>query len=151
VLAAASLGVAALLGRAGVVWLRVRPTARYWRGRADAKGELLYVALGDSTVRVVNLSVTGARADGTVGANDAGRTSPEAFRTTVRRLVAALPPGARVADVPDFGYGATRAMTWRDYVGDYFHPGDRGYRRYFRAFGGPDVSGRDVVDRPGGP
>lgn len=224
-LAVPLLAVLALLGRAAVVWLRVRPTARYWQRRADEPGDLLYVAMGDSTaqgigasrpqrgyvglladdlaqrsggiVRVVNLSVTGARIERVlreqvpaferllrdespdlvtlgVGSNDAARTSPEAFRGALRRVLAVLPPGARVADVPDFQggprlaaaaelsrvvrdevarrpdlvavdlYDATRAMTWRDYAGDFFHPGDRGYRRYLDAFRGSDVSGQAV-------
>jgi lysophospholipase L1-like esterase len=219
------LGALALVGRAALVWLRVKPTARYWNRRADVAGELLYVAMGDSTaqgvgasrpergyvglladdlaqrtgrsVRVVNLSVSGARVDGvlhdqlpalrrlvrdepaelvtiSIGSNDAGRTSPEAFRASLRRVLADLPRGARVADVPYFQggprlaaaaalsrvvreevarrpdlvavdlYDATREMTWRDYAGDYFHPGDRGYQRYRRAFRGPDVSGQPV-------
>lgn len=221
----AVLALVALVGRAAVVWLRVRPTARYWARRADEPGDLLYVAMGDSTaqgigatrprrgyvglladdlahrtgrsVRVVNLSVTGARVDAllhdqlpafrrllrdavpdmvtvAIGSNDAGRTDPEAFRSSLRRVLADLPPGTRVADVPDFQggprlaaaaelsrvvrdevdrradlvavdlYDATRAMTWRDYAGDFFHPGDRGYQRYYRAFRGPDVSGQPV-------
>lgn len=220
------LAALGLLTRAALVWLRVRPTARYWRRRADVSGDLLYVALGDSTaqgigasrpargyvglladdlahrtgrsVRVVNLSVSGAKVDSVlhdqlpalrrlvrerrpdlvtlgVGSNDAGRTNPEAFRASLLRVLAALPPGARVADVPDFQggprlaaaaalsrvvreevarrpdlvavdlYDATRAMTWRDYAGDFFHPGDRGYRRYADAFLGPDVSGQPVT------
>lgn len=148
--------VVALLARATVVRLRVRPTARYWQRRADEPGDLLYVAMGDSTaqgigasrpqrgyvgllaedlarregrtVRVVNLSVTGARVEGVlrdqlpaferlvryrspdlvtlgVGSNDAGRTSPDAFRLSLRRVLADVPPGARVADVPDFQGG----------------------------------------------
>ena len=31
-----------------------------------------------------------------------------------------------------------------DYAGDFFHPGDRGYRRYLGALRGPDVSGHSV-------
>ena len=48
--------VVALLARAAVVWLRVRPTARYWQRRADAPGDLIYVAMGDSTAQGIGAS-----------------------------------------------------------------------------------------------
>lgn len=120
--------------------------------RESLAGELLLLALGDSVaqgigasspdrgyvgllaarlgaatgrpVRVVNVSVTGARAADVVrdqlpqvrglrpdvvtldvGANDAGRTDADAFRACLRELLDALPPGAFVADVPWFGGG----------------------------------------------
>lgn len=213
----AILGSAGLLGHRAlrVLW-SVGSYAGYWKQRADEPGELLYIALGDSTaqgigasapelgyvgllaedlerrtgssVRVVNLSVSGARAadvlheqmpglrrlvdEGhapdlvtvTVGSNDAGRTTPEEFRQQLGAILDALPAGTRVADVPHFQrgarldaaadlarivreemsrrpglsavdlYGATTAMSWSDYSGDFFHPGNAGYRRYHRAF-----------------
>jgi lysophospholipase L1-like esterase len=173
-------------------------------------GELLFLALGDSVaqgigasspdrgyvgllaawlrattgrpVRVVNLSVTGAKVADVVrdqlpqaaglrpdvvtldvGANDAGRTDPEAFRASLRALLDALPAGAFVADVPWFGGGrrlaaaqvlsdvvreevaarplvpvaaeaASKDMRWGDYAGDLFHPDDSGHRRWADAF-----------------
>lgn len=204
-------------GRAALLWLGIGSRAAGWRVLAEAGGDVLYLALGDSTaqgigsrspassyvgllaedlrrahpgsaVRVVNLSVTGARvadvvrdqlpavrallADGarpdlvtlTVGANDAGRTAPAAFRTSVQELLDALPDGTLVADVPDFGGGrrlgparvlaavvreevaarpglrqvrleeATRRLGWGSYAGDFFHPSDVGYRVYAGAF-----------------
>lgn len=151
---------------------------------------------GGRAVRVVNLSATGARVADvvrvqlpalqalldtgarpelltvTVGANDAGRTGPEEFRRLVRELLAALPEGSYVADVPDFGGGprlrparvlaavvrdelaarpglravaleaATRQMGWGSYSGDFFHPSDVGYRVYAGAFLAAHTDGR---------
>lgn len=134
-------------------------------------------------VRVVNLSVTGVRLAGVVGgqlpmladlspdlvtvavgANDAGRTAPDAFGEQFARLCRALPDGALVADIPDFQSGprrgaaaalsaiarsvvaarpmltlvpleaATAHLRLRDYSADLFHPSDAGYRRYANAF-----------------
>jgi len=147
-------GVGLLAVRAWSVFRSVPRYAQYWRDRADADGDLLYIALGDSTgqavgaarpelgyvsrlahdlaartgrtVRVVNLSVSGARVSDlltsqlpalqallertpepalvtvSIGANDVGRIEPDEFRPLVRRFVDALPPGSRVADVPAF-------------------------------------------------
>ena len=159
--AAAAAGTAALVVLATVQVRRglgvlhsVDSHAAYWRERAAGDGELLYVALGDSTaqgvgapdpedgyvgrladdlartsgssVRVVNLSVSGARvadlvrdqlprlaellADEpapalvtvTIGANDTGRTSRADFARSLQQVVHALPAGALVADVPHF-------------------------------------------------
>jgi lysophospholipase L1-like esterase len=147
-------GVGALAARAWGVFRDVARYADYWRERAHADGDLLYIALGDSTaqavgaarpelgyvsrladdlatrtgrtVRVVNLSVSGARVADllesqlpvlrtllertpepalvtvSIGANDVGRIEADEFRRLVREFVDVLPPGSRVADVPAF-------------------------------------------------
>ncbi|TFD87943.1 SGNH/GDSL hydrolase family protein [Cryobacterium serini] len=121
----------------------------WWRENAKNSGELLYVAIGDSaaqgigasspnksyvgvladhvrlatgrTVRVVNLSVSGAtvalavrdqlpRFDKlepdlitvAIGANDIAQWNPETFETGIRSVFDALPPHALVADLPCF-------------------------------------------------
>lgn len=121
----------------------------WWRTHAKEQGELLYVAIGDSaaqgigasapnrgyvgiladhirlatgkTVRVLNLSVSGATVDLAVrdqlprflklqpdivtvaiGANDIAVWNPERFEAGIRTLFAALPPHALVADLPCF-------------------------------------------------
>jgi acyl-CoA thioesterase I len=217
--AGAGLAVVTAVGlqvRRGLGVLRSIDThAGYWRRRSESSGELLYVALGDSTaqgvgaadpasgyvgrlaadleresgrsVRVVNLSVTGARAADlvreqlpvleelraarptpslvtvTIGANDTGRTDPDRFRVDMSAIVAALPPGALVAEVPYFrGTRGADAATFsmviselvaargdlvlvpllketaglrpREYAHDLFHPSVVGYDRYYRAF-----------------
>lgn len=123
--------------------------SEWWRGHARQKGELLYVAIGDSaaqgigasapdrgyvgvladhirrgtgrSVRVVNLSVSGATVDLAVrdqvpllarltpdivtvaiGANDIALWDPVVFRAGIRELFAALPAHALVADLPCF-------------------------------------------------
>lgn len=123
--------------------------SKWWRDRAKREGELLYVVIGDSaaqgigaskphrgyvgaiakrlrettgrTVRVVNLSVSGARLrealaiqvprlqgiqpdfmTAAIGANDIGAFDAERFDREVRELFEALPPHAIVADVPAF-------------------------------------------------
>ena len=123
--------------------------SQWWRDHAKTEGELLYVALGDSaaqgigasvphnsyvgliaehvrevtgrTVRVVNLSVSGATAATaaaeqlprfftftpdlvtvSIGANDIGTFDPTAFEADIRSVLAALPPDAIIADVPCF-------------------------------------------------
>lgn len=158
--AVSAVAAASVVGglRAAGVWLGIGPRAAAWRALAEGDGDLLYVALGDSTaqglgsrsprssyvglladdlrrrseprtVRVVNLSVSGARVADvvaqqvpalralldagarpdlvtlTVGANDAGRTDAATFRASLRTLLDAMPPGSYVADVPDFGGG----------------------------------------------
>ncbi len=141
----AGFGVRAL--RVGATYDDV---AAYWHRRAAVPGELLYVALGDSaaqgvgadvpqegyvglladdlarrtgrSVRVLNLSVTGARVADVlarqlprlaglhpdlvtldIGANDAGRTPIATFRRTFDAVCGDLPAGSYVADVPRFG------------------------------------------------
>lgn len=121
----------------------------WWRAHAQHAGELLYVAIGDSaaqgigasspnksyvgiladhvrlatgrTVRVVNLSVSGAtvalavrdqlpRFDKlepdlvtvAIGANDIAQWNPSLFEAGIRTVFAALPPHALVADLPCF-------------------------------------------------
>jgi lysophospholipase L1-like esterase len=121
----------------------------WWRAHAKQSGELLYVAIGDSaaqgigasspnksyvgvladhvrlatgqTVRVVNLSVSGATValavrdqlprfekitpdlvTVAIGANDIAQWHPEAFEAGIRTVFAALPPHALVADLPCF-------------------------------------------------
>lgn len=123
--------------------------SKWWRDRAEEDGELLYVALGDSaaqgigatlpirsyvgllgehirnvtgrTVRVVNLSVSGATVAHAVadqlpkfellkpdivtvaiGANDIEVFDPVVFEEGLRRLFSALPSHGIVADLPYF-------------------------------------------------
>jgi lysophospholipase L1-like esterase len=123
--------------------------SKWWRDHAKTKGELLYVALGDSaaqgigasvprnsyvgliadhvrevtgrTVRVVNLSVSGATVATAaeeqlprfrtfapdlvtvaIGANDIGTFDPASFEAGIREVLDALPTDAVVADVPCF-------------------------------------------------
>ncbi|WP_353816129.1 SGNH/GDSL hydrolase family protein [Agromyces sp. SYSU T00266] len=123
--------------------------SKWWRDHAKVHGEILYVALGDSaaqgigasrpdhsyvgllarlirdttmrTVRVVNLSVSGAtttlavqdqlpklakfRPDVmtvSIGANDIAKWDPVAFERNLREIFAAVPPHALVADLPFF-------------------------------------------------
>jgi acyl-CoA thioesterase-1 len=127
--------------------------ARWWRDTGMEHGELLYVAVGDSaaqgvgaslpgrsyvgliarhlrdrtgrSVRVVNLSVSGARLREAleiqlpllrelqpdiltvaVGANDIATFDIERFERELGELYSALPPGAVVADLPSFYVGA---------------------------------------------
>ncbi|BDZ55454.1 SGNH/GDSL hydrolase family protein [Agromyces marinus] len=123
--------------------------SKWWRDHAKTPGEVLYVALGDSaaqgigasrpdrsyvgvlardirrttgrSVRVVNLSVSGATVDLAVrdqlpklaklrpdvmtvaiGANDIAEWDEAAFEGGIRSVFAALPPHALVADLPYF-------------------------------------------------
>jgi lysophospholipase L1-like esterase len=123
--------------------------SKWWRDHAKSEGELLYVALGDSaaqgigaslprnsyvgliadhvravtgrTVRVVNLSVSGATVATaateqlprfrtftpdlvtvSIGANDIADFEPGAFEVGLSEVLDALPPDAIVADVPCF-------------------------------------------------
>ena len=121
----------------------------WWRAHAKQTGELLYVAIGDSaaqgigasspnksyvgvladhvrlatgqTVRVVNLSVSGATValavrdqlprfaklepdlvTVAIGANDIAAWNPTEFEAGIRTVFAAVPPHALVADLPCF-------------------------------------------------
>lgn len=123
--------------------------SKWWRDAAQTEGEILYVAIGDSaaqgigasapknsyvgviadhirsatgrTVRVVNLSVSGAtvalavadqlpRFAGyepdivtvSIGANDIASFDPETFRAGIEKVLDALPSDAIVADLPYF-------------------------------------------------
>ena len=123
----------------------------WWRAHAKLEGDLRYVALGDSTaqgigasrpvngyvgiladriralsgrsVRVVNLSVSGARAADLVrtqlprlaklqpdvvtlaiGANDIPAFEPVAFERDLARILDAVPPTTVVADLPCFHF-----------------------------------------------
>jgi lysophospholipase L1-like esterase len=123
--------------------------SKWWRDAAKGEGELLYVAIGDSaaqgigasapknsyvgviadhirsttgrTVRVVNLSVSGATvalavADQlprfaelepdivtvAIGANDIAAFDPALFEAGIRKVFDALPDDAVVADLPCF-------------------------------------------------
>jgi lysophospholipase L1-like esterase len=125
--------------------------SKWWRDLAKRKGELLYIAIGDSaaqgigastpargyvgllarhvrlatrrTVRVINLSVSGATVELAVrdqlprfvklkpdvvtvaiGANDIALWDAGTFESGIRRLFAALPPFAIVADLPCFHF-----------------------------------------------
>lgn len=123
--------------------------SKFWRDRAKLPGELLYVAIGDSaaqgigatrpdrsyvgvladdihaatgrTVRVINLSISGATVETVVadqlprfrklkpdivtvaiGANNIAGWDPPAFEKGLREIFGALPPTAIVADLPCF-------------------------------------------------
>ena len=133
------------------LWTKKRYAAA-WLSRADAGGELTYVALGDSaaqglgattpargyvglltdiaeevtglSVRVLNLSVTGAKAQNVldtqipqlahltpdlitlaVGGNDMRKYEASAFEQTMGAIIRSLPPHALIADVPCFYNG----------------------------------------------
>lgn len=222
--------LAGVLGtRALLVVASIGPRAEYWSQRAEQPGEVVYIALGDSlsqgigssspatsfvdvladdleartggSVRVVNLSVTGAETEEllseqvptfldlldelaaqgrepalvtlAIGANDAGVSTPEEFRRDLEAVLAAMPAGTYVADVPDFNGGPrqqaaadlsevvreqvaarddlvlvplerfTANQSLDDYAADFFHPSDQGYERYVAAF-------RHVVGQPEG-
>lgn len=127
--------------------------ARWWNEQRERSGDLLYVAIGDSsaqgigasrpghsyvgliaahlreitgrTIRVVNLSVSGARLRDAIevqlpalaglkpdfltvaiGANDIADFDAERFERELEIVYSALPDGAIVADVPSFYFGA---------------------------------------------
>jgi acyl-CoA thioesterase-1 len=128
-------------------------TARWWKEQGSLPGELLYVAIGDSaaqgvgasrpdrgyvgliarhlrtrtgrTVRVVNLSVSGARlreaievqlpqfatlapdlVTCAIGANDIAGFDETRFESELATIYDALPSWAIVGDVPAFYFGA---------------------------------------------
>lgn len=99
-----------------------------------------------------------------IGSNDAGRTPVELFRRQFRSLCSQLPAGSIVGDVPEFQWGPrvraaaqlsravrevmtefpslvlapveerTAGTRLSELAGDFFHPGDSGYRRIASAF-----------------
>lgn len=122
----------------------------YWQHRIDQPGELTYVALGDSaaqgigatrpekgyvgllasrleaksgkSVRVVNLSVSGAKIQDVIdkqlpqlssydpdyvtieiGGNDIVNFNQQKYRQSFEKLIPLLPPGTIVANMPNFG------------------------------------------------
>jgi lysophospholipase L1-like esterase len=124
--------------------------AQYWQQRKAVPGQFTYVALGDSTgqgigaskpqygyvgllagqiagathesVRVVNLSVSGAKIEDVIqtqlpqlknyhanlitveiGANNVTDYNPTTFRSQYDALAQALPPGTVLANIPYFG------------------------------------------------
>lgn len=138
----------------------VAGNARYWQQRSSQAGELTYVALGDSaaqgigasrpqngyvgvladrlaqktgkTIRVVNLSVTGAKIQDVldeqipqlknyrpdfvtieIGANDVVAFKADSFRQRFDSLVGLLPPGTVVANMPNFGGRIKRVQAVR--------------------------------------
>lgn len=133
------------------LWTKKRYAAT-WKTRADVAGDLTYVALGDSAaqglgattpaqgyvglladtaeqvtglrIRVINLSVTGAKARDVldvqiaqlagltpdlvtlaVGGNDMRTYDAGAFENTMTAIIRALPRHALIADVPCFYNG----------------------------------------------
>ncbi|MGR2752962.1 SGNH/GDSL hydrolase family protein [Agromyces arachidis] len=158
----AVLAAVAFAARAAWRWFMARVTrnslilnetlpvhSKWWRDHAKVRGEVLYVAMGDSaaqgigasrpdhsyvgllarlmrdttgrTVRVVNLSVSGAttglavqdqlpklakyRPDVltvSIGANDIAKWDEDGFERNLVAILDALPPHALVADLPFF-------------------------------------------------
>ncbi|MBK4348467.1 SGNH/GDSL hydrolase family protein [Lacisediminihabitans changchengi] len=127
--------------------------ARWWKQQRALPGEIVYVALGDSaaqgvgasrpgrsyvgmladhlrrrtgrTVRVANLSVSGARlreaiavqlplltrfqpdlVTAAIGANDIASFEPGRFERELAVVYDALPPGSIVGDIPAFYFGS---------------------------------------------
>jgi lysophospholipase L1-like esterase len=136
---------------AALIWLAstVSTYKKFWAQKATESGEITYLALGDSaaqgigatspsrgyvgliaarlqeqgdkTVRIINLSATGATmadylkdqapqlehipADFVtieIGANDIANFEPNAFRADFKKVLASLPDGAYVANMPLF-------------------------------------------------
>ena len=127
----------------------------YWIDKAKQPGEITYLALGDSaaqgigasspergyvgliakriqaqtnkTVRIVNISKTGAKMDDylreqaprikdihadfvtiEIGANDIASFDPDAFRTNFKQVLRSLPDGAFVSNMPLFNSRPSR-------------------------------------------
>ena len=139
----------------GLLYLRsqVGRYDRFWQQKATESGEIVYIALGDSaaqgigatspmrgyvglitqkleaetgkSVRVINLSKTGAKIDDVlqrqipslsdypeadiitleIGANDVKTFMPEEFRRSFSEVLEQLPENTYVSDLPDFGAG----------------------------------------------
>lgn len=144
------LAISQLVGVA-ILRYNVSSFAEYWRGRANQPGDFIYVAMGDSAaqaigasqpengyvgllakrieaetgrqVRVINISVTGARLSDAlrdqvpqlakydadlvtaeIGANDMLDYDPLRFRQEYDAFLGALPPGRSVvSNMPFFG------------------------------------------------
>jgi lysophospholipase L1-like esterase len=90
-----------------------------WLGRFASH----VASAGGRSVRIDNRAVYGARIADLIaaqlpvpvdadivtvciGANDSGRTEPDAFRADLRQVCGQLPPGSIVGDVPEFQWGA---------------------------------------------
>lgn len=145
------IGIFVVLEILALVWLAgsVARYSDFWTTKAKASGEITYLALGDSaaqgigatspmrgyvgliakrleqqtnkTVRIVNLSKTGAKMDDylrdqapqipriqadivtiEIGANDIAKFDPVSYRADFKRVVASLPKGTYVANMPLF-------------------------------------------------
>ena len=133
----------------------------WWREQAKVDGDLLYVALGDSTaqgigasrpvngyvgiladriralsgrtVRTVNLSVSGARvADLPCFHFPASERKVRVANEIVRRL--ATDRRLRIAPLHRITRRQTAVLAITQAAGDLFHPNDRGYRVWASAF-----------------
>lgn len=140
------------------LYLSVSSYQKFWQNKAKEPGEITYVALGDSAaqgigatspmrgyvgliakkleaktgkkVRVINLSVTGAKLEDylktqapvigkykpdvvtvEIGANDVGRYLEADFKERFQKVLEALPSGAYVSNMPLFDSrpGSTKA------------------------------------------
>lgn len=140
-----------LIEIAALLWLAmsVRAYKNYWEARAQETGEVTYLALGDSAaqgigasspargyvgliakrleqktgkkVRVINLSVTGAKLSDylrdqapkiadinadyvtiEIGANDVRSFNEDTFRSEFKQVLRSLPDGSFVANMPLF-------------------------------------------------
>lgn len=147
----AIIGLLILAEVLALLWLysTVSSYRNYWVNRADRPGEITYLAFGDSaaqgigatspsrgyvgvvaarlqqqtgkTVRVVNLSKTGAKLQDyltqqapkarnikpdvvtiEIGANDISGFEADKFRTDFKKVLASLPAGAYVSNMPLF-------------------------------------------------
>jgi acyl-CoA thioesterase-1 len=134
-----------------LMWLAtsVNRYSSFWVDKANDKGDITYLALGDSaaqgigatsptkgyvgivanniqqttgkTVRIVNISKTGAKMDDylkeqaplieskkadvvtiEIGANDIAKYDAETFRATFKKVLATLPDGSYVSNMPLF-------------------------------------------------
>ncbi len=142
----------------GLMYRSVDTYRAYWQQEATASGELTYVAFGDSaaqgigastpqsgyvgliadrysaatgkTVRVINLSTSGAKLDDVlrkqlpefkklnitnadlvtieIGANDMRSYDEQKFMAEFKQITAELPDGTFVSDLPDYKRGDTR-------------------------------------------
>lgn len=145
------IGALVVLEIIALVWLylSVGRYEKFWNEKADESGEITYLALGDSTaqgigathpmkgyvgliakdiekqtgksVRIVNLSKTGAKMDDylkdqapivptikadlvtiQIGANDVGGFDATDYRAKFKKVLATLPDGTYVSSMPHF-------------------------------------------------